>query len=123
MTKYIYDDIQKGVSTVKLPSNVGTMHRITNHIWKMAFIFAFISLVIDGIDIMLLSFSLTRLKAAFGLGSFTIAFIMMSAAYLLLVLFPDYLLKNANMTHNKQLFDLKQKYKHQLNCKIGLPKF
>ena len=66
----INNDIQKGVSILKLPSNVGTMHRITNNTWKIAFIFAFISLVIDGVDIMLLSFSLTSLKAEFGLTNF-----------------------------------------------------
>lgn len=38
--------------------------------WKLAFIFAFVSLVIDGVDIMLLSFSLTSLKAEFGLTTF-----------------------------------------------------
>lgn len=58
------------VAALKLPSNVGTLHRITAHTWKLAFIFAFISLVIDGVDIMLLSFSLTSLKAEFGLTSF-----------------------------------------------------
>src|SRR5690606_919731 len=58
------------VAALKLPSNVGTLHRITAHTWKLAFISAFISLVIDGVDIMLLSFSLTSLKAEFGLSSF-----------------------------------------------------
>lgn len=55
---------------LKLPKNVGTAHRIHTHTWKLAFIFAFVSLVIDGVDIMLLSFSLTSLKAEFGLTSF-----------------------------------------------------
>jgi len=55
---------------IKLPNNVGTAHRIHAHTWKLAFIFAFVSLVIDGVDIMLLSFSLTSLKAEFGLTSF-----------------------------------------------------
>ena len=64
------NDMQHGAGTLKLPSNVGTMHRITSNTWKMAFIFAFISLVIDGVDIMLLSFSLTSLKAEFGLSTF-----------------------------------------------------
>lgn len=64
------NEMQSGVGTLKLPSNVGTMHRITSNTWKMAFIFAFISLVIDGVDIMLLSFSLTSLKAEFGLSTF-----------------------------------------------------
>ena len=64
------NDMQNGAETLKLPSNVGTIHRITSNTWKMAFIFAFISLVIDGVDIMLLSFSLTSLKAEFGLDTF-----------------------------------------------------
>lgn len=59
-----------GTLSIKLPSNIGTAHRINNSTWKLAFIFAFISLVIDGVDIMLLSFSLTSLKAEFGLSSF-----------------------------------------------------
>lgn len=57
-------------STVKLPSNVGTAHKINKNTWKLAFIFAFVSLVIDGVDIMLLSFSLSSLKAEFGLTTF-----------------------------------------------------
>ncbi len=64
------NQIQNGAGMLNLPSNVGTMHRITSHTWKLAFIFAFVSLVIDGVDIMLLSFSLTSLKAEFGLSSF-----------------------------------------------------
>ncbi len=57
-------------STVKLPSNLGTTHKINKNTWKLAFIFAFVSLVIDGVDIMLLSLSLTSLKAEFGLSTF-----------------------------------------------------
>lgn len=66
------NDIQAGAGTLsrKLPSNIGTVHRIHKNTWKIAFVFAFISLVIDGVDIMLLSFSLTSLKAEFGLTSF-----------------------------------------------------
>ena len=66
------NDIQVDAGTIglKLPSNVGTAHRINKNTWKLAFIFAFISLVIDGVAIMLLSFSLTSLKAEFGLTSF-----------------------------------------------------
>lgn len=65
------NEIQNGdVIGLKLPSNVGTAHRITSKTWKLAFIFAFVSLVIDGVDIMLLSFSLTSLKAEFGLTNF-----------------------------------------------------
>lgn len=66
------NDIQAeaGPLSRKLPSNIGTVHRIHKNTWKIAFVFAFISLVIDGVDIMLLSFSLTSLKAEFGLTSF-----------------------------------------------------
>ena len=66
------NDMQAGAGTLsrKLPSNIGTAHRIHKNTWKIAFVFAFISLVIDGVDIMLLSFSLTSLKAEFGLTSF-----------------------------------------------------
>ena len=66
------NDRQAGAGTLsrKLPSNIGTAHRIHKNTWKIAFVFAFISLVIDGVDIMLLSFSLTSLKAEFGLTSF-----------------------------------------------------
>ena len=65
------NEIQKSdVIGLKLPSNVGTAHKITSKTWKLAFIFAFVSLVIDGVDIMLLSFSLTSLKAEFGLTNF-----------------------------------------------------
>lgn len=60
----------QAVQGLKLPANIGTAHKITVNTWKLAFIFAFISLVIDGVDIMLLSFSLTSLKAEFGLTSF-----------------------------------------------------
>lgn len=49
--------------------------------WKIAFVFAFLALLIDGADIMLLSYSLTSIKADFKLssleagmlGSFTLA--------------------------------------------------
>lgn len=66
------NDMNAGAGTLsrKLPSNIGTAHRIHKNTWKIAFVFAFISLVIDGVDIMLLSFSLTSLKAEFGLTSF-----------------------------------------------------
>lgn len=66
------NDIQAEAGSLsrKLPSNIGTVQRIHKNTWKIAFVFAFISLVIDGVDIMLLSFSLTSLKAEFGLTSF-----------------------------------------------------
>ena len=40
------NEIQNGAGALKLPSNVGTMHRINGNTWKLAFIFAFVSLVI-----------------------------------------------------------------------------
>ncbi|WP_447579889.1 MFS transporter, partial [Acinetobacter baumannii] len=55
--------------------------RIQPHTWKIAFIFAFLALLVDGADLMLLSYSLNSIKADFGLssvqagmlGSFTLA--------------------------------------------------
>jgi len=54
---------------------------IKAHTWKIAFIFAFLALLVDGADLMLLSYSLNSIKADFGLssvqagmlGSFTLA--------------------------------------------------
>ncbi len=54
---------------------------IRPHTWKIAFIFAFLALLVDGADLMLLSYSLNSIKADFGLssvqagmlGSFTLA--------------------------------------------------
>ncbi|PSD33893.1 MFS transporter, partial [Acinetobacter radioresistens] len=37
--------------------------------WKIAFLFAFLALLVDGADIAFLSYSLTSLKAEFGLSS------------------------------------------------------
>lgn len=58
-----------------------TMSRIGPHTWKIAFIFAFLALLVDGADLMMLSYSLNSIKAEFGLssvqagmlGSFTLA--------------------------------------------------
>ncbi|BBF78691.1 sialic acid transporter NanT [Acinetobacter ursingii] len=55
--------------------------RIGPNTWKIAFIFAFLALLVDGADLMLLSYSLNSIKADFGLtsveagmlGSFTLA--------------------------------------------------
>ncbi|MFW2000352.1 MFS transporter [Acinetobacter ursingii] len=55
--------------------------RIGSNTWKIAFIFAFLALLVDGADLMLLSYSLNSIKADFGLtsveagmlGSFTLA--------------------------------------------------
>ncbi|MFI7910824.1 MFS transporter, partial [Acinetobacter baumannii] len=52
------------------PSNLGTYERIGPHTWKWALLFAYFAMVVDGIDIMLLSYSLTSLKAEFGLTTF-----------------------------------------------------
>ncbi|OUY08161.1 MFS transporter [Acinetobacter populi] len=58
-----------------------TLARIGPHTWKIAFFFAFLALLVDGADLMLLSYSLNSIKADFGLssveagmlGSFTLA--------------------------------------------------
>ncbi len=54
---------------------------ISPNTWKIAFLFAFFALLVDGADLMLLSYSLNSIKAEFGLtsveagmlGSFTLA--------------------------------------------------
>jgi len=58
-----------------------TISKIGPHTWKLAFLFAFLALLVDGADLMLLSYSLNSIKAEFGLtpveagmlGSFTLA--------------------------------------------------
>ena len=58
-----------------------TISKIRPHTWKIAFIFAFLALLVDGADLMLLSYSLNSIKTEFGLtpveagmlGSFTLA--------------------------------------------------
>nr|WP_275890150.1 MFS transporter [Acinetobacter ursingii] len=55
--------------------------KIGPNTWKIAFLFAFLALLVDGADLMLLSYSLNSIKADFGLtsveagmlGSFTLA--------------------------------------------------
>lgn len=54
-------------ATLKLPKNVGTYERIGPNTWKWALFFTYFAMVVDGIDIMLLSYSLTSLKADFSL--------------------------------------------------------
>ena len=57
-----------------------TLSKIGPNTWKIAFIFAFLALLVDGADLMLLSYSLSSLIAEFGLtpveagmlGSFTL---------------------------------------------------
>ncbi|GAA5008555.1 MFS transporter [Acinetobacter puyangensis] len=58
------------ISKYSLPANVGTFERIGVHTWKWAFLFAYFAMVVDGVDIMLLSYSLTSLKTEFGLSTF-----------------------------------------------------
>ena len=63
------------MNTNKLTSKIGP------NTWKIAFLFAFLALLVDGADLMLLSYSLNSIKADFGLtsveagmlGSFTLA--------------------------------------------------
>ena len=58
-----------------------TRFSIGPNTWKIAFLFAFLALLVDGADLMLLSYSLNSIKADFGLssveagmlGSFTLA--------------------------------------------------
>lgn len=58
-----------------------TISKIGPNTWKLAFFFAFLALLVDGADLMLLSYSLNSIKAEFGLtpveagmlGSFTLA--------------------------------------------------
>ncbi|ENX44298.1 MFS transporter [Acinetobacter sp. NIPH 2100] len=66
------NDVQTVTSSAmsKWPSNLGTHERITPHTWKFALLFAYFAMVVDGVDIMLLSYSLTSLKAEFGLSTF-----------------------------------------------------
>jgi len=63
------NDVQAVVADLprSLPTNVGTYERITPNTWKWALLFAYFAMVVDGVDIMLLSYSLTSLKTAFGL--------------------------------------------------------
>ncbi|MCU4415049.1 MFS transporter [Acinetobacter sp. WU_MDCI_Axc73] len=56
-------------------------NKFGSNTWKIAFLFAFLALLVDGADLMLLSYSLNSIKADFGLtsveagmlGSFTLA--------------------------------------------------
>ena len=51
------------MNTNKLTSKIGP------NTWKIAFLFAFLALLVDGADLMLLSYSLNSIKADFGLTS------------------------------------------------------
>jgi AAHS family cis,cis-muconate transporter-like MFS transporter len=65
------NDVQAVVADLprSLPTNVGTYERITPNTWKWALLFAYFAMVVDGVDIMLLSYSLTSLKTTFGLST------------------------------------------------------
>lgn len=54
----------------KLAKNIGTFEKIGPNTWKWALLFAYFAMVVDGVDIMLLSYSLTSLKAEFSLTTF-----------------------------------------------------
>ncbi|EPJ76122.1 MULTISPECIES: MFS transporter [Pseudomonas] len=62
---------------------------VKNNVWILVFAFCFLGLLIDGADLMLLSYSLTSLKAEFGLtnvqagslGSFTLAGMALGGIY------------------------------------------
>lgn len=62
-------------------ATANTISKITPNTWKVAFVFAFLALLVDGADLMLLSYSLNSIRAEFGLtaveagllGSFTLA--------------------------------------------------
>lgn len=66
------NEVQVAIKPIKgnLPSNLGTYEKIGPHTWKFALSFTYFAMVVDGIDIMLLSYSLTSLRADFGLSAF-----------------------------------------------------
>ncbi len=66
------NDVQTIAATAKsaLPRNIGTYEKIGPNTWKWALLFAYFAMVVDGVDIMLLSYSLTSLKTEFGLSTF-----------------------------------------------------
>jgi AAHS family cis,cis-muconate transporter-like MFS transporter len=69
--------------------SAATAAPVKNNIWILVFVFCFLGLLIDGADLMLLSYSLTSLKAEFGLsnveagslGSFTLAGMALGGIY------------------------------------------
>lgn len=70
-------------------SQAGAVARAKSGTWILVFIFCFLGLLIDGADLMLLSYSLNSLKAEFGLtnveagslGSFTLAGMAIGGIY------------------------------------------
>ena len=66
------NDVRSVTTSTKLsmPSNIGTFEKIGPNTWKWALLFAYFAMVVDGVDIMLLSYSLTSLKGEFALSTF-----------------------------------------------------
>ncbi|WP_180036647.1 MULTISPECIES: MFS transporter [unclassified Acinetobacter] len=70
-------------------ATTNTVSKIGPNTWKVAFTFAFLALLVDGADLMLLSYSLNSIKAEFGLtpveagmlGSFTLAGMAIGGIY------------------------------------------
>src|SRR5690606_36755124 len=70
-------------------AQAGMVAPVKNNIWIIVFSICFIGLLIDGADLMLLSYSLTSLKQEFGLtnmkagslGSFTLASMAIGGIY------------------------------------------
>ena len=54
---------------MEVAASAGALSPAKNHLWIIVFIFCFLGLLIDGADLMLLSYSLSSLKAEFGLSS------------------------------------------------------
>ena len=74
---------------MEVATSAGALSPAKNNLWIIVFIFCFLGLLIDGADLMLLSYSLSSLKAEFGLtsveagslGSFTLAGMAVGGIY------------------------------------------
>src|SRR5471032_792685 len=74
---------------MEVAASAGALSPAKNKLWIIVFIFCFLGLLIDGADLMLLSYSLSSLKAEFGLtsveagslGSFTLAGMAIGGIY------------------------------------------
>jgi len=74
---------------MEVATSAGALSPAKNNLWIIVFIFCFLGLLIDGADLMLLSYSLSSLKAEFGLtsveagslGSFTLAGMAIGGIY------------------------------------------
>lgn len=74
---------------MEVAASAGALSPAQNKLWIIVFIFCFLGLLIDGADLMLLSYSLSSLKAEFGLtsveagslGSFTLAGMAIGGIY------------------------------------------